>query len=417
MSTVRLIPAETVAAELRPPLSKSDAHRALALRSILGEPLDAGLPASLPSDVRVVIEGLRAIAAPPDQPRTVNCLDAGAPFRFLLTQAAVAPSRQIDFVGTPRLGERPVTPLLESLRAAIPGLTLTQGSPWPLSVRAPDAPTVKRLEIDGTQSSQFVSSALLGAARVAFAHGSALDVLQTGAPASEGYTALTVHWLRRCGFEVTQDGQRYSVRFLERPRALPEIPGDWSSAGYLLALAWATGSTVVGVDPEALHPDRAVVRILRETGLEVRFSNDRATVRGTAIRGLIGSGKECPDLLPTLAAIACVIEAPSVLEDVSILKLKESDRRAGIVDLVRAAGGEVEDAPNDSLRILPPAKVRPFHYSPRKDHRLAMSAATLSVLGRVSATIEQSECVEKSFPAFFDELRKTGFGVVSEAAR
>lgn len=413
MTTVQLSPGPLVAAELSAPLSKSDAHRALLLNWIVGDA--PSIPAhftDLPTDVRVVLDAIAALSSAEPELH-LDCRDAGAPFRFLLTQAALTPNRRVHFSGTPRLAERPLTPLLRALSDALgpSGVTFTNAGEWPLILTTGAAPTAAAFAIDGSESSQFVSSVLLGAARLSHRGGGPIHIAQHGERTSDGYTALTVDWMRRAGFDVSSDAASWTVRYRQRPDVLPEIPADWSSAGYLLALAWHSGGSVRGIDLQVAHPDRAIVRMLQQVGLTVTTSAGATQVRGRAVRPLTASGKECPDLLPTLAAIACVLPAPSTLEHASILTLKESDRRAGIIDLVRAVGGDVESAPNDGLRILPPTTPRPFRYSPRHDHRLAMSAAVLAALTGVAASIDQHECVSKSFPAFFAELAKTGMRV------
>src|SRR5262249_37966467 len=149
-------------AALTPPLSKSDAHRALTLGALLG--VAPRLPASgpLPSDVRVLRDGLVALAGPGDV--EVDCADGGAPFRILLTQAALRPGQRTRFRGTPRLGERPHGPLLDALTRTLgpAGLRVVhEGQPWPLLVVGAGRAPEPRFTIDGSASSQFATSLLL----------------------------------------------------------------------------------------------------------------------------------------------------------------------------------------------------------------------------------------------------------------
>ena len=103
---------------LIPPVSKSDAHRALVISSILG--LKEPLPdEALPADVSVLREGLAVLARGGSE---IECHDAGAPFRFLLAQAAVTPQARVKLFGTPRLAERPHAALFEGKLVKIDGL-------------------------------------------------------------------------------------------------------------------------------------------------------------------------------------------------------------------------------------------------------------------------------------------------------
>lgn len=418
VSAYRIDPGSLHPGTLAPPPSKSDAQRAL----ILGHVLERREPAALwamreerlPADVRVVrraIESFEEVG--PAGEVAIDCGDGGAPFRFLLTQAALRPGVTV-FTGSPRLGQRPHAPLLAALRQALgpAGLRIDEGRPWPVTVHGASGPVVDAgLTVDAAQSGQFVSSLLLGAARLVLRERRPWTVRTAGAVASGGYVDLTLSWLERAGFEVKRSEGSFVLTGHRDAGPLPDAPGDWSSLGYLLPIAWAAGARVRHVDPNAEHPDRAILRALAQAGLTVSFDGNEATVGGTATSGVSATGAESPDLLPTLAALACVLPAPSTLERVDILRDKESDRLAGIEALVSAAGGRTAPQGANGLLIEPPAKVRPFRLHSRGDHRMAMSAATLAVLGRVSVEIEDPLCVEKSFPGFYDALRAVGCAI------
>lgn len=386
---------------LTPPVSKSDAQRALVLADVLGLDLDTVVPPHevLPRDVRVLRAGLLALRA---ATADLDCHDGGAPFRFLVTQAAVQPGRVVRFTGTPRLGERPHGPLLDALERTL-GPILERGSPWPLVVRSP-----ARLEgpyeftVTGEESSQFASSLLLGAARLSRSTGAPCAVRVEGALTSEGYLAMTVRWLERAGFRVAPG---FVVSAPERATPLPPVPGDWSSLGYLLLLAWKAGASVARVDLTAEHPDALVVSHLASVGLVLRDGR----VVGTPTGGLDVDAQACPDAVPTLAALAAVLPAPSVFRRTGILRHKESDRLDGTRALL-AAAGVATSLEGDALRVTP-GPVRAFDFDARDDHRLAMSAAVLAFLGGVPLRLEGKAAVAKSFPSFWDEAAKVGLSV------
>ncbi len=375
---------------LVPPVSKSDAQRALVLADILGVPFDSILPAgeALPRDIEVLREGLQKLRAPNAQ---LDCRDGGAPFRFLLGQAAVLPNRRVEFTGTPRLGARPHEPLLDSLRAL--GISIT-GTPWPVRVETRELLRDARFSVTGAESSQFASSLLLAAARLSMLTGDAIEVHVEGALVSEGYFALTQSWLARCGFSLNP------VRAPKSPPAFPRIPGDWSSIGYLLALSWVSGLEVARMQRDSGHPDEAIVTHLERAGLTVTTK-----LEGTATRGFEVDASTCPDSIPTLAVIATKLPAPSIFRDVGILRHKESDRVQGIVTLLTAAGIDSE-LDGETLTVFPD-DARDFSFDPLDDHRLAMSAAVLSRLHEVRLELTHRDCVSKSFPSFWDEFAKT----------
>ncbi|QSQ26516.1 3-phosphoshikimate 1-carboxyvinyltransferase [Pyxidicoccus parkwayensis] len=418
VSRILVNPAGLKAAPLTPPVSKSDAQRALVLGHLTGAwPLpsvQAEPDEDLPADVRVLRRGVEALRQPPGVVRDVDCADGGAPFRILVTQAAVTPGAHVRFTGTPRLGERPHGPLFTSLREALggAGLTLTEGTPWPVELRAPRDTTAVApvFRVPGAQSSQYASSLLLGCAALYLRERRAWSVEIEGHLTSAGYLDLTVTWLKRFGFVLQESPSRYTVSGYAAPPSVPSLPGDWSSLGYLLLVSWKAGGTVERADTGSAHPDDAIVRLIEQVGLKAVPAGAPHTlkVEGRLSGGLRASGKECPDLLPTLAALACVLPAPSTLTDVSILRVKESDRLEGIRSLVAAYGGTT-DLQGESLEIRPPAAPPArFEMNSRGDHRLAMTAATLCVLSGTPLLLTGPECVEKSFPGFWRQLARMG---------
>ncbi|HYH94816.1 3-phosphoshikimate 1-carboxyvinyltransferase [Hyalangium sp.] len=415
MSKLHVDPSHLGPARLTPPVSKSDAQRALVLAHLTGHwPLSAlqsEPEADLAADVRVLTRGVEALRLPPGPVREVDCADGGAPFRILVTQSAVTPGAHVRLTGTPRLGERPHGPLFDSLREALgpSGLSLTEGKPWPVEIRAPIRTGTPVFRVPGDQSSQYASSLLLGSAALFLREHRPWSVEIQGTLTSAGYLELTVSWLRRFGFTVEESASRFTVTAHQPSASAPPMPGDWSSLGYLLLMAWRTGGSVERADPSSAHPDQAILRLVQPAGLAPVPGPDLTMrMEGQARDGLVASGKECPDLLPTLAALACVLPRPSTLTDVGILRLKESDRLEGIRTLVAAYGGSTLLEGETLTLTPPPAPPAHFAMDSRGDHRLAMVSATLSVLSGVPLTLTGPECVEKSFPGFWRQVERMG---------
>jgi 3-phosphoshikimate 1-carboxyvinyltransferase len=395
------------AAVLVPPLSKSDAQRALVLADLVGVPFSAVLPQAedLPRDVRVLRHGLEVLRTGGE----VDCHDGGAPFRFLVTQAALAVGRTTRLTGTARLGERPHQPLLNALKAALGEQVIETGAPWPILGRAPASlEGVEGFEVTGVESSQFASSLLLGAARVAFSTQRPCQVRVQGELASEGYLALTRIWLERAGFSVVGPAARMLVRH-QGPAKPLEVPGDWSSLTYLLLLAWRSSAAVERVDFSAAHPDAAMVAHLESVGL-VLHRDALVRVTGVATKGLRVDVRACPDAIPALAALALRLPTPSVFEHTAILRHKESDRLEAVRALVAAAGGS-STLEGERLTIEPAAVVRDFDFDAGDDHRLAMAAAVVAHLGGVRLRLRGRDAVGKSFPGFWVEAAKVGLVV------
>lgn len=387
---------------LTPPLSKSDAHRVLVLRELCEGTHEAALEGAtdVPEDVLVLSRGLKTLRGSRGE---LDCHDAGAPFRFLLTQAALRPNSVFHFTGTARLAERPQRPLVDALAKSL-GVRFTEGSPWPLTVTTGPTPTVQRFEVSGVESSQFASSLVLGAARLVH-HGNPDVVVDvTGESTSAGYLALTLDWVRRFGFRVEVNGSRITIGGRGTSVA-PSLPGDWSSLTYLLPLAWRSNARVASVDLASTHPDRTFATHLEAAGLSLATIEGGTEVRGALTRGVLVDASICPDAVPGLVALALVAPAPSTFVRCSVLRLKESDRLAALVDLVHLTGGATS-LDGDTLTVSPPRTPRGGTFDGRSDHRLVIAAAVAGSLLGVTISVRGTSAVAKSFPGFWREAAK-----------
>jgi 3-phosphoshikimate 1-carboxyvinyltransferase len=180
------------------------------------------------------------------------------------------------------------------------------------------------------------------------------------------------------------------------------VEGDWSGASYFLA-AGAVGKRAVcmtNLRADSLQGDRALLDILRLMGADIAEEKERVTVRPSRLRGVDINMGSCPDLVPTVAALAAFAEGRTRIQGTAHLRLKESDRIAAPARNLRAAGITVEEY-EDGLGIEggAPRKAALFHAF--GDHRIAMSAALLG-LRHGNAVLDDPHVVRKSFPTFWE---------------
>jgi len=209
------------------------------------------------------------------------------------------------------------------------------------------------------------------------------------------------------GVEVQREG--YTSFFMKAgQRYLPRtyfIEGDASNASYFFSAAAVTGGTVrVENFPSAsLQGDSAFLSILEKMGCEVTRSEGWAQVRGGELRGIEIDMKAMPDLVPTLAVTAAFARGKTVIRNIEHLRFKESDRIAALAAELSKLGVRVEEG-RDWITVeggkMHGAEIETYH-----DHRLAMSfsIAGLAVPG---VRIKEERCVDKSFPAFWETLKK-----------
>jgi 3-phosphoshikimate 1-carboxyvinyltransferase len=200
------------------------------------------------------------------------------------------------------------------------------------------------------------------------------------------------------------------------------VPGDLSSAAFLLvAAALVPGSelTVAGV---GLNPTRTgVLEALKMMGADLGIQDLReedgepvgtVIVRGGPLHGVTIGGDLIPrtiDELPALAVAACIAEGETVIRDASELRVKESDRIAVLARELGRLGARVEAQP-DGLAIAGGARLRGAHVHSGGDHRIAMALAVAGLCADGPVTIDDPSCIETSFPGFADALTRVGAG-------
>ena len=179
------------------------------------------------------------------------------------------------------------------------------------------------------------------------------------------------------------------------------IEGDWSNASYFLA-AGAVGRvpvTVTGLRRDSAQGDRFMVDILERMGARVLWDKDEVTVFPSALHGVDVNMNACPDIVPTVAAVAAFARGETVISGAAHLAIKECDRiqapvaelsKAGVDITARADGMAVRGGPFRTRAKL----------SAHGDHRMAMSLSLLE-LGGVAVSLDNPACVAKSFPDFW----------------
>ena len=181
------------------------------------------------------------------------------------------------------------------------------------------------------------------------------------------------------------------------------LGGDWSHAAFWLVAGCLAGPvTVAGLDLQTHQPDRAMVELLRQMGGKPEQTPAGITVWPGRLHGITADVSGCPDLLPPLAVAMAFAEGESRLTGAARLRLKESDRLAGMAALLRTLGGRVEEEP-DGL-VIAGGGLRGGTAEPCGDHRLAMAAGVAALACSAPVTVKNVECVGKSYPDWWARL-------------
>ena len=315
------------------------------------------------------------VKAVPEQAE-LHCRESGSTLRFLLP---VAGALGVDalFTMEGRLPQRPLSPLWEEMDRM--GCTLTR--PTSDTIRCTGKLRPGAYRIDGGISSQYITGLLLALSLLG--SGSQLEI--TGKAESRPYIEMTKAAISLFGGDPDHPGEK---RF-HSPGAV-SVEGDWSNGAFFLA-ANELGSclNLHGLDPDSPQGDRAVLGIL-------------PLLRNGAPRV---SAADIPDLVPILS-VAAASNHGAVFTDIRRLRMKESDRVASVMAMLKSLGGRAE-ADDNTLTVFPSGftggVVDSFN-----DHRIAMSAAIAATVCTGPVTVLGAECVSKSYPGFWEEYRRLG---------
>jgi 3-phosphoshikimate 1-carboxyvinyltransferase len=164
---------------------------------------------------------------------------------------------------------------------------------------------------------------------------------------------------------------------------------------------------------ETTQGDKAVLRILKDMGVNGKVCRDHVDIDGTGgLREAVDvNARDVPDLVPVCAVLACYAKGTSIIHGAQRLRYKESDRLLSLYIELKKMGADIA-MDESSLTVKGPCALRGTTIDPHNDHRIAMACA-VAALGAVGETIIQNgECVRKSYPRFFDDLRVLGADVV-----
>jgi 3-phosphoshikimate 1-carboxyvinyltransferase len=233
--------------------------------------------------------------------------------------------------------------------------------------------------ISGSVSSQFITGLLFAASLLS--EESRVKII--GPLESKPYVDMTLQAMSMFGVQV-KDYIIPGKQIFRSPGSIT-VEGDWSNAAFFLAAA-ALGSHVdiLGLNFDSSQGDKAVLHLLSSLSQNITVS-----------------AKDIPDLVPILSVVAACNQG-AVFTDIARLRLKESDRVASVIAMLEALGGKAT-ATEHTLTVYP-ASLTGGTVDSAKDHRIAMSLAVSALRCEGEVVIEGAECVEKSYPTFFEDL-------------
>ncbi|MGD0449845.1 MAG: 3-phosphoshikimate 1-carboxyvinyltransferase [Candidatus Bathyarchaeia archaeon] len=343
----------------------------------------------------------------------IDCGESGATLRFMIPVAALTsdPSTLI-FGGS--LERRPIEPLIKSLDDLGANVRMKKLGNKDAVFVTGGGILGGETSIPGDVSSQFISG-LMFACPMAKVD---TEIALTSPLESADYVKMTWDVLAKHEIRIEVHDNYRLIHIPANQTYKPfdsKVPGDFSSSAFLLAASAITSSNVQIRNLEYASPqgDKAILGILKQMGIVGRVCENSVEINGTGntLEPLNVDAKNIPDLVPVCAVLACFAKGTSKITGAQRLKLKESDRLKSLHLELRKMGAKIK-VDSSGLTIEGPCNLHGAVINPHNDHRIAMACAVAALGAKNQTTIQNAECVRKSYPQFFTHLKQIGAEIV-----
>ncbi len=417
----------TIRGSVQAPASKSSMQRACAAALVSNTKSHIINPGSSNDDRAAlrVIQGLGAVVEnlsdgslkieskgiqPADD--FVNCGESGLGIRMFAPLVALN-RKKMTIEGEGSLLSRPMNFFDEILPRLGVEVKSNMGR-LPLQLQGPLVPA--NIETDGSLSSQFLTGLLMAYA-AADARNISITVKNLK---SRPYIDLTLSVMRSFGLKVPANSDYQSFYFSPESWVKPtgtieyEVEGDWSGGAFLLVAGAIAGeATVRGLNKDSTQADKAILQALKDAGAGIKYSKNEIQIgpgNEKKLKAFHFDATDCPDLFPPLVALASVCQGASFIKGVSRLAFKESNRALTLQQEFGKMGVHIL-IHDDVMGIHGTDMLQSATVHSRHDHRIAMATAVAALRASGPVFIEKAEAINKSYPAFFDDLTKLGVSV------
>ncbi|ECH1995960.1 3-phosphoshikimate 1-carboxyvinyltransferase [Salmonella enterica] len=329
--------------------------------------------------------------------------NAGTAMRPLAAALCLG-QNEIVLTGEPRMKERPIGHLVDSLRQGGANIDYLEQENYP-PLRLRGGFIGGEIEVDGSVSSQFLTALLMTAPLAP----EDTTIRVKGELVSKPYIDITLNLMKSFGVEianhhyqqfVVKGGQQYHSpgRYL--------VEGDASSASYFLAAGAIKGGTVkvTGIGRKSMQGDIRFADVLEKMGATITWGDDFIACTRGELHAIDMDMNHIPDAAMTIATTALFAKGTTTLRNIYNWRVKETDRLFAMATEIRKVGAEVEEG-HDYIRITPPAKLQHADIGTYNDHRMAM-CFSLVALSDTPVTILDPKCTAKTFPDYFEQLAR-----------
>lgn len=393
-----------VKATIQLPASKSISNRVLIIHALSGGK-ESLRNLSDCDDTQVMIKALTENTEP------IDILAAGTAMRFLTAYLSATPGTH-TLTGTQRMQQRPIQILVNALRQLGAQIEYAgnEGFP-PLHICGTEL-TGDEITLKGNVSSQYISALLM--IGPVLKHG--LQLHLTGEIISRPYINLTLQLMKEFGAMAAWTSDQ-SIRVEPRPyRSVPfTVESDWSAASYwyqIAALSPAAEIELTGLFRNSYQGDSRGAQLFAKLGVETQYTDRgvRLIKKGALSTRLDEDLVNIPDLAQTFVVTCALLDIPFRFTGLQTLKIKETDRIAALKAELAKLGYVLRDE-NDSILVWDGERCKPQETPVIKtyeDHRMAMAFAPAAIR-YPHMQIAEPQVVSKSYPAYWEDLKKAGF--------
>ncbi|MDA3890732.1 MAG: 3-phosphoshikimate 1-carboxyvinyltransferase [Salinivirgaceae bacterium] len=414
---IKVIHPSKIKGEVKAPASKSFMQRAIALsvladgETIIENPSRcddalAGLNIASSFGCKVYDNGefISVIPNKEVKPTKLLCGESGLAIRLFAPIVSLY-SHQVELQAEGSLLKRPADFMTSTLNQLGVGTETNDGFP-PLKIQGPLK--TGSAELDGSLSSQFLSGLLIALPK---AQGN--STLKVNNLMSIPYIDMTLKAIESFGGKIEHsDYKVFTIQGSQNYNAGTYfIEGDWSgAAGLLVAGAIGGNIMVTKLTSTSTQADMAVMKALRDAGAEIEIDDDTIIIkRPKQLQAFEFDALHCPDLFPVLTALAANCEGTTRISGVHRLLHKESNRGEALKNEFNKIGVSIEF--ENDIMLIKGGNIQGGDVFAHNDHRIAM-ALTLAAFNAAGAIkISGTECVNKTYPEFFEDMKMLGVKV------
>jgi 3-phosphoshikimate 1-carboxyvinyltransferase len=387
--------------------SKSETNRLLLLQALFPNITLANTSNSDDSEVMQ-----KALAG---NDEIVDIHHAGTAMRFLTAYFAVNEGREVVLTGSQRMTERPIKVLVEALQqlGAEINYEKEEGYP-PIRIKGKKI-TASKVSIPANVSSQYISALLLVAPKLE----NGIELTLVGEITSIPYIKMTLALLNDLDIQTSFIGNVITVYpKKEVVTKVMTVESDWSSASYfysLVALAKTASISLTSYKETSLQGDSALVELYKEMGVASHFEGNKLTLTkqdSFDYKDITFDLNNTPDIAQTIVVTCLGLGIGCHLTGLHTLKIKETDRLEALRIELTKLGANIS-VTNDSLTLVATKEIKQeIRIATYNDHRMAMAFAPLGL--KVPIVIDNADVVSKSYPDFWDDLKKLGFLIIQK---